>query len=127
MAKKVIINKSSRKEKSTDKFIRFMFLLNNKSRFQYRGYNSLWFGLITYNKYNNLSLKQYIEEMKEYDRKIGNLKRVHEIEKIENLSEEEILEYGKQKYKEFWKQLNKEVNLEIKEEKKKRRHFIYEN
>lgn len=114
MAKKVRLNRTINKEKATDKFLRFMFLINNKSRFEYKGDNSLWYALISFNKYGCSSLKQYIEEMKQYDHNIGNYKRIAEVEEIEHLSDKEILDYGQRKYEEFWEQLNKDIDLELK-------------
>lgn len=112
MAKKVKLNKTSNKEKATDKFLRFMFLINNKSRFGYKGDNSLWYALISFNKYNRSSLREYIKQMKKYDHNIGNHKRISEFEEIEHLSDKEILDYGQRKYDEFWKKINKEIDKE---------------
>lgn len=113
---KSLIKKRKAKENPLDQFLNIGVALCNRHKLEYKGDLSLWFALISYNKYRHSSLKEYIEKMKDYDRRINNHKRIAEIEKleIEGLTEKELLDYGEKKYKEVWCQLTKEVDLELK-------------
>lgn len=116
MAKKVKTKKSRKLKQGSavERFLNYGYLLFNRHRLEYKGDLFLWFALISYKEHKYKDVFEYIENMKEYDRSINNFKRIKEVETIEHLTEQEILQYGEEKYQEFWKQLQKEVDLELK-------------
>lgn len=114
MSKKKVIRARVKgsKESAVDRFLNLGYLLFNRYTLEFRGHTSLWFALISYkpNKYKDVF--EYLEKMKVYDCSIKNLKRIKEVEEIEHLTEEDILQYGEDKYQNYWEQLEREVDQE---------------
>ena len=102
-----------------DEFLDMGYLLFNRYSLEYRGHHSLGFALISYSKYKYKDVFEYLEDMKQYDLKMKNYKRLEEIKQIENLSEKEILNCVEMKYQQYCEQLTKEVakELEIKNQR----------
>ena len=96
LSRKKITRARRRKNTSAcDEFLDMGFLLFNRYSLEYRGHPSLGFALISYSKYKYENVFEYLEDMKQYDLKTKNYKRLEEIKQIENLTEKEILRYGK--------------------------------
>ena len=111
--KKITRARRMKNTSSCDEFLDMGYLLFNKNLLEYKGHPSLWFALISYNQYKYKDVFEYLEKMKQYDLKRKNYKRLEEVEKIQHLSEEDIIAYGEQKYKEYWEQLTREIDLEL--------------
>lgn len=122
MAKKIIQRaRSTRKQRSAvDEFIGLGFAFHNKGRLEFKGHNSLWFALIAYNtyKYSVDGIFEYMDRCMKYDHVHKNFKRIQEWEELKekNLSAEEILDFGKEKYKKEWKKLMADVKQQIEKE-----------
>ena len=114
MSRKKITRARIRKNTSAcDEFFDMGYLLFNRYLLEYKGHPSLWFALHSYNQYKYENIFEYIGEIKQYDLKMKNYKRLEEIKQIENLSEKEILNYGEMKYQQYWEQLTREVDQEL--------------
>lgn len=115
MAKKVKTKKSRKLKQGSavDRFLNLGYLLFNRYTLEFRGHTSLWFALISYKPNRYKDVFEYLQKMKVYDFSIKNQKRIIEVEEIEHLTEEDILQYGEDKYKQYWEQLEREIDIEV--------------
>lgn len=118
MAKKKIdrarVNRS--KDNAFDKFLKVGLAMCNRHQLKYRGDDSLWYAILSWNKYGKQSFVDYMQECVKYDQVKNNFKRVKQWQELlkHNLTVEEIENWGKKEYKAVWEEIEQELNKLIK-------------
>ena len=108
-----------RKETPMDKFFRIGLAMCNRYKVTYGSDNSLWFGILTWNKYSKIDLYQHIEKVMEYDQLHKNHKRIEEWQELlsQGLTVDEIVEWAESEYDREWNKLMTDIDNQIKNSK----------
>lgn len=113
MAKILIKNRI--KENPIEEFLNLGLAIFNRHQFKYKGHRSLYYAILSFNKYKDKDLFAYMDECIKYDETIGNKKRIQEWNQLKEsgLSVNEILLWADEEYNKELERLTKEVQIEI--------------
>lgn len=110
-----------RKETPIDKYFRLGLAMCNRHQVSYGSDNSLWFGILTWNKYSKtkIDLYDHMEKVMEYDKSHKNHKRIKEWQELltQELTVDEIVKWANEEFNREWSKIMSDIDNQIKNSK----------